>query len=45
MVTGRVAPDELVENAVAMADAIALKCLNGFILVNIQNTKGRTTKI
>ena len=34
MVTGRVALDELVENAVARAEAIAEKCLRGFIPVN-----------
>ena len=33
MVTGNVALDELVENAVAMADAIAEKCWRGFIPV------------
>jgi|TARA_B110000116_G_scaffold51629_1_gene43194 hypothetical protein len=35
MVTGRVALEELVENAVAKAEAIAEKCLRGFMPVKI----------
>jgi hypothetical protein len=34
IVTGNVAPEELVENAAAIAEAMARKCFTGLILVN-----------
>ena len=41
MVTGKVALEDEVENAVAIADAIALKCNKGLTFVAIKNIKGR----
>ena len=44
IVTGNVALDELVENAVAIAEAIALKCFIGLIFVIIKKKRGNTKK-
>ena len=42
IVTGNVALEDEVENAVAIADAMALKCIIGLILVVIKNNNGNT---
>ena len=44
MVTGRVALEELVANAVAKAEDMAEKCFLGLIPVKKKNRRGRTIK-